>query len=58
MASRSDCRDSHGYYQKKGSGKLVVENELRFRDLTQNVPGVIYQWIERLMEVLGLSMSA
>ncbi len=27
--------------------EAMVENEKRFRDLTQNVPGVIYQWEER-----------
>jgi PAS domain S-box-containing protein len=33
--------------QRKKAEKVLVENELMFRDLTQNVPGVIYQWIER-----------
>jgi PAS domain S-box-containing protein len=33
--------------QRKKAEKILVENELMFRGLTQNVPGVIYQWIER-----------
>lgn len=33
--------------KRKKAEKILIENELMFRDLTQNVPGVIYQWIER-----------
>lgn len=33
--------------QRKKAEKILVENELMFRDLTQNVPGVIYQWVEK-----------
>ena len=33
--------------ERKKAENILVENELMFRDLTQNVPGVIYQWIKR-----------
>jgi PAS domain S-box-containing protein len=33
--------------ERKKAENILVENELKFRDLTQNVPGVIYQWIKR-----------
>jgi PAS domain S-box-containing protein len=33
--------------ERKRAEKILIENELKFRDLTQNMPGVIYQWIER-----------
>ncbi len=33
--------------ERKKAQNILVENELMFRDLTQNVPGVIYQWIKR-----------
>ncbi|MEO8403504.1 MAG: PAS domain S-box protein [Chitinophagaceae bacterium] len=33
--------------QRKEAEHKLIENETRFRDLTQNVPGVIYQWLEQ-----------
>lgn len=32
--------------ERKRSEQVMAENERRFRDLTQNVPGVIYEWHE------------
>jgi PAS domain S-box-containing protein len=39
--------------QRKKAEATLVENELMFRDLIQNVPGVIYQWIERFDGTYG-----
>lgn len=33
--------------QRKADEKTLVDNEKRFRDLTQNVPGIIYQWNDK-----------
>lgn len=41
--------------QRKKAEKVLQENELMFRDLTQNVPGVIYQWIERTNGTYGFA---
>lgn len=32
--------------ERKRAQEILAENERRFRDLTQNVPGVIYEWHE------------
>jgi PAS domain S-box-containing protein len=41
--------------ERKKAEKVLIENELMFRDLTQNVPGVIYQWIERFDGTFGFT---
>lgn len=41
--------------RRKKTEKDLIESELMFRDLTQNVPGVIYQWIERFDGTYGFT---